>query len=148
MIRILIVDDHEHLRGMIRELLEAEEGWQVCGEAADGQAGVEQCIVLKPNLVILDIHLPVLNGLETARQIILLFPRMLILILTMDGSPHFALAVVACGAQGLLVKACATEELVIAVSELLRGERYFPNESKASERKSKSIAAGVALKVK
>jgi DNA-binding NarL/FixJ family response regulator len=61
--------------------------------------------------------------------------------LTMDGSPHFALAVMACGAQGLLVKARATEDLVIAVSALLRGERYFPNDSNASTPKSKSKAA-------
>jgi DNA-binding NarL/FixJ family response regulator len=133
MIRILIVDDHEHLRGMIRALLEAEKGWQVCGEAADGRAGVDQCVLLRPNLVILDIHMPVRNGLEAAREMILL--------LTMDGSPHFALAVTACGAQGLLVKARATEDLVIAVSALLRGERYFPSDGNASTPKSKSIAA-------
>ena len=142
MIRILIVDDHVHIRGMIRALLESEKGWQVCGEAADGQAGIDQCVLLRPNLVILDIHMPVRNGLEAAREIILLFPRMLILALTMDGSPHFALAVMACGAQGLLVKALATEDLVIAVSALLRGERYFPNDGKASTPKSKSTAAG------
>jgi two-component system, NarL family, nitrate/nitrite response regulator NarL len=142
MIRILIVDDHVHIRGMIRALLESENGWQVCGEAADGQAGIDQCVLLRPNLVILDIQMPVRNGLEAAREIILLFPRMLILALTMDGSPHFALAVMACGARGLLVKARATEELVIAVSALLRGERYFPNDGNAIMLKSKSIAAG------
>jgi len=125
MIRILIVDHFEHIRGMLRTLLEAEEGWQVCGEAADGQAAIDQCMLLQPTLVVLDIHMPVRNGLETAREIILLFPQMLILILTMDGSPHFALAAVASGAQGLLVKARASEELVPAVSTLLRGERYF-----------------------
>jgi DNA-binding NarL/FixJ family response regulator len=141
MIRILIVDDHEHIRCMIRALLEAEKGWQVCGEAADGRAGIDQCVLLEPNLVVLDIHMPVRNGLEAAREIILLFPRMLILLLTMDGSPHFALAVMACGAQGLLVKARATEDLVIAVSALLRGERYFPKDGNASTPKSKSIAA-------
>ena len=68
MIRILIVDDHEHIRGMIRALLEAEKGWQVCGEAADGRAGIDQCVLLEPNLVILDIHVPVRNGLEAARE--------------------------------------------------------------------------------
>ena len=125
MIRILIVDNYEHIRGMIRALLEAEEGWQVCGEAADGQEAVDQCVLLKPNLVLLDIHMPVRNGLDAAREIFLRFPRMLILILTMDGSSHFALAAVACGAQGLVVKARANEDLVMAVSALLRGERYF-----------------------
>jgi two-component system, NarL family, nitrate/nitrite response regulator NarL len=129
MMRILIVDDYEHIRGMIRALLEAEEGWQVCGEAANGQAAIDQCVLLKPDLVILDIHMPVRNGLEAAREILLRFPSMLVLVLTIDGSSHFALAAVACGAQGLLVKARASEDLVTAVSTLLRGERYFCEDS-------------------
>jgi DNA-binding NarL/FixJ family response regulator len=140
MIRILIVDHYEHIRGMLRALLEAEEGWQVCGEAADGQAAIDQCALLQPAMVVLDIHMPVRNGLETAREITLLFPQMLILILTMDGSPHFALAAVACGAQGLMVNARASEELVLAVSKLLRGERYFSgtaNSQSAQVRASK-----------
>jgi len=125
MIRILIVDNYEHIRGMIRALLEAEEGWQVCGEAVDGQGAIDQCALLKPTLIILDIHMTVRNGLEAAREIFRKFPRMLILLLTIDGSAHFALAAVACGAQGLLVKARASEDLVTAVSALLRGEKYF-----------------------
>ena len=125
MIRILIVDKYAHLRDMIRALVETEEGWQVCGEASDGQEAVDQCVLLKPTLAILDIHMPVRNGLEAAREIFLRFPRMLVLILTLDGSSHFALATVACGAQGLLVKARVSEDLVTAVSALLRGERYF-----------------------
>ena len=125
MIRILIVDNYEHIRGMIRALLEPEEGWQVCGEAADGQGAIDQCVLLKPTLVILDIHMPIRNGLEAARMIFRTFPYMLILLLTIDGSAHFALAAMACGAQGLLVKARASEDLVTAVSALLRGEKYF-----------------------
>jgi DNA-binding NarL/FixJ family response regulator len=137
MIRILIVDDHAYIRGMIRALLEVEEGWQVCGEAADGQVAIDQCALLTPNLVILDIHMPVRNGLEAARVILFQAPRMLILILTTDGSAHFALAAMACGAQGLLTKDRASEDLVMAVSTLLRGERYFP-----SAHDSQSVAAG------
>ena len=125
MIRILIVDNYQHIRGMIRTLLEAEKGWEVCGEAVDGQDAINQCAVLEPTLIVLDIHMPKLNGLDAARQIFLKFPRMLILILTIDGSSHYALAAVACGAQGLLVKTDASDNLVKAVSTLLRGETYF-----------------------
>jgi DNA-binding NarL/FixJ family response regulator len=125
MIRILIVDDHTHIRGMIRALVEVEEGWQVCGEATDGQAAIDQSALLKPNLVILDIHMPVRNGLDAARVILFQFPRMLVLILTTDGSTYFTVAAMACGAQGLVVKDRASEDLVMAVSTLLRGERYF-----------------------
>jgi len=137
MIRILIVDDHTHIRRMIRALLEVEENWLVCGEAANGQAAIDQCALLRPNLVILDIHMPVRNGLEAARVILFQFPRMLVLLLATDGSAHFALAAMACGAQGLLVKDRASEDLVMAVSTLLRGDRYF-----SSDHDSESIASG------
>jgi DNA-binding NarL/FixJ family response regulator len=85
---------------MLRALLEAEEGWQVCGEAADGQAAIDQCVLLQPTLVILNIHMPIRDGLETAREIILLFPQMLILILTMDGSPILRLLPSRLGRRG------------------------------------------------
>jgi DNA-binding NarL/FixJ family response regulator len=123
--RILVVDDYGHIRDMIRAVVEAEEGWQVCGEAVDGQEAIDQCALLTPNVILMDLHMPVRNGLEAAREILLRFPQMLILMLTVDGSSHFAMAAVACGAQGLLVKARAGEDLVTAVSALLRGERYF-----------------------
>jgi DNA-binding NarL/FixJ family response regulator len=125
-IRILIADNYAHIRLMVRALLEAHQGWEVCGEATDGQDAVDQSALLKPQVIILDIHMPVLNGLDAARQILLGLPRMLILILTIDGSSHFALAAAASGAQGLLVKSHATENLVAAVATLLRGEQYFP----------------------
>jgi DNA-binding NarL/FixJ family response regulator len=124
-IRILVVDPFEHIRRMIRALVEAEPEWRVCGEAANGQGAVDQCVLLQPDLVILDIQMPVLNGLEAARQILLQIPRMLILLLTLDESAHFVLAAVACGAQGLVVKGRASEDLVAAVSALLQGGRYF-----------------------
>ncbi len=117
---------------MIRALLEAEEGWQVCGEAADGQEAVDQCVLLKPNLVVLDIHLPLKNGLEAARLIFLQFPQMLILVLTTDDSLHFRLVAAASGAQGILAKSNATQELVPAVAGLLRGERYFRGSTPAA----------------
>jgi DNA-binding NarL/FixJ family response regulator len=125
-IRVLIVDNYEYIRRMVRALLEAEDGWEVCGEAADGQEAIDQCALLQPDLIILDIHMPVLNGLEAAREILLHSPRMRILVLTIDGSSHFASAAAACGAQGLLTKGQASSQLVGAVSTLLRGEKYFP----------------------
>ena len=100
MIRILIVDDHAHIRGMIRALVEAEQGWQVCGEAANEQEAMAQCVLLKPTLIVLDIQMPIRNGLEAAREILILFPGMLILMVTMDESSHFALAAEGCVAQG------------------------------------------------
>jgi two-component system, NarL family, nitrate/nitrite response regulator NarL len=136
MIRILIADDHAYIRRMIRALLEVEESWQVCGEATNGQAAIDQCALLRPNLVILDIHMPVRNGLEAARVILFQFPRMLVLMLATDGSTYFTLAAMACGAQGLVVKDRASEDLVMAVSTLLRGQRSF-----SAAHNSESVAA-------
>jgi DNA-binding NarL/FixJ family response regulator len=110
---------------MIRAWLETESEWRVCGEAVNGQEAIDQSALLRPDLVILDIRMPVLNGLEAARQILLRIPAMLILLLTLDESSHFALAAVACGAHGLLVKGRASEHLVAAVSALLRGGKCF-----------------------
>jgi len=129
MIQILIADACEHIRRLIRGLLQVHEGWEVCGEACNGREAISQCEILKPNLIVLNIHMPVINGLDAARQIFLSFPGMLILILTLDGSTHFALAAANCGAQGILMKSLATNHLVIAVSTLLRGDRYFPSYS-------------------
>lgn len=126
MIRVLIVDNYEYIRRMVRALVEGEHGWEVCGEAANGQEAIDQCALLQPDLIILDIQMPVLNGLEAAREIFLHSPQMRILILTIDGSSYFARAAAGCGAQGLLTKSRATSELVGAVSTLLRGENYFP----------------------
>jgi DNA-binding NarL/FixJ family response regulator len=125
-IHILIVYDCEHLRNMFRALLELQAGWSVCGEATNGREAIDQCALLVPNLIVLDMKMPVTNGLDAARQIFHKFPKMLILVLTLDSSPHFALAAAACGAQGLLMKSLASEHLVEAISTLLRGDRYFP----------------------
>jgi DNA-binding NarL/FixJ family response regulator len=125
-IRILIVDDHGHIRRLVRVLVEAEEGWLVCGEAADGSQAIDQCELLAPHLVILDIRMPVQNGFDTSHEIHRRFPQILVLILTTDESSHFAFAAAACGAKGFLSKARATDHLVAAVSTLLRGKTYFP----------------------
>lgn len=72
---------------MLRVLLEAEQGWAVCGEAADGQQAIDQSELLTPRVIILDIHMPVMNGFEATRRIHLRSPETLILILTSDESP-------------------------------------------------------------
>jgi DNA-binding NarL/FixJ family response regulator len=130
-VRILIVDDHAHIRRIVRVLLEAEEGWVVCGEAADGQQAIDQSKLLDPQVIVLDLHMPLVNGFEAARIIHLRSPKTLILALTTDESAHFARAAAASGAFGFMPKAHTTDHLVTAISSLLRGERYFsPQEAK------------------
>ena len=85
-LRILIADDHEVVRHGLRALLEAREGWEICGEGVDGRDAVAKAAQLKPDLVILDIGMPNLNGLDAARQILRAEPRTTVLILTIDES--------------------------------------------------------------
>jgi DNA-binding NarL/FixJ family response regulator len=87
-LRILIADDYEVVRCGVRALLQEHEGWEVCGEAVDGRDAVTKAAQLRPNLVILDIGMPNLNGLEAARQILYGAPETPVLILTMDQSQH------------------------------------------------------------
>ena len=124
MLRVLIADDHEVARRGIRALLEAHPGWEVCGEAKDGREAVELAHTLKPDLILLDIGMPNLNGLEAARQILAASPEATILILTMQDSDHVVREVLRAGARGFLLKSDAGRDLVAAV-EALQGQRTF-----------------------
>jgi len=85
-LRILVADDHQSVRGLVCGVLAAQEDWLVCGEATNGREGVEMALQLKPDVVILDISMPELNGLEAARQILTTMPQTNVVILTMyDG---------------------------------------------------------------
>jgi DNA-binding NarL/FixJ family response regulator len=125
MLRILIADDHEVARGGIRALLESHPGWEVCGEAKDGREAVEFASQLNPDLILLDIGMPNLNGLEAARQILAAAPEVAILILTMHDSDQVVREVLRAGARGFLLKSDAGRELVAAVEALQRQRTFF-----------------------
>ena len=127
MTRILIVDDQPHIRKLVRGFLKNEAGWEICGEAADGQQAVEQAEALKPQVILLDIQLPVMNGFDAAKQILMASPRVLILILSIHQEAHYAQGAKDCGARGFLPKHHVAEHLVPAVAALLRGELHFPS---------------------
>ncbi|HXM95675.1 MAG TPA: response regulator transcription factor [Candidatus Dormibacteraeota bacterium] len=126
--RLLVVDDHEPVRRLVRTLLEAQEEWEVCGEAVNGQHALEQCELLQPNAIILDITMPVMNGFDVARHVVRKYPEISILFLTIDDSLHVARSAALCGAHGFLSKARASDHLVTAITSLLRGEKYFHTE--------------------
>ena len=125
MLRILIADDHEVARRGICALLESHAGWEVCAEAKDGRDAVELAASLKPDIVLLDIGMPNLNGLEAARQISALAPGVAILILTMHDSDNMVREVLRAGARGFLLKSDAGRDLVSAVDALQRQRTFF-----------------------
>jgi DNA-binding NarL/FixJ family response regulator len=116
--RILIVDDYEVVRRGIRTLLEAERGWEVCGEAGTGPAAVEAAARLTPDMVILDLGLPELHGLEVTRRILQRRPDTEVLVLTMHASEELIRQVIRAGAHGYVLKSDAGEQLVTAVRSL------------------------------
>jgi DNA-binding NarL/FixJ family response regulator len=123
--RVLIADDHEIVRHGLRSLLQGHEGWEVCGEAVDGRDAVEKATQLQPDLVILDIGMPNLNGLDAARQILQNEPQIRVLILTIDESEQLIRQVVEAGARGFLLKSDAARDLVTAVEALQRNRTFF-----------------------
>ena len=124
-LRILIADDHEVARQGIRALLESHPGWEVCAEAKDGREAVELATNSKPDIVLLDIGMPNLNGLDAARQILAMSPAIRILILTMHDAEQVVREVLAAGARGFVLKSDAARDLVAAVDALQHRGTFF-----------------------
>jgi DNA-binding NarL/FixJ family response regulator len=124
-VRILIADDHELFRrGLAAELTQVP-GWVVAGEAANGRDAVELAAALKPDLVVLDLTMPELNGLEAARKIISANPAARVLILTAHESEQLVREVLSAGAQGYVLKSDAGRILIAALQSLLDGRSFF-----------------------
>ena len=127
--RILIADDHEIVRRGLRVLLQNREGWEICGEANDGMDAVSKVLQLKPDLAILDIKMPKLNGLEATRQIMQHEPQTAVLVLTIDESEHVFREAVKAGAKGFLHKSEAARSLKDAVESLQRGQQFVTSQN-------------------
>ena len=123
--RILVADDHEVVRRGLCALLRNQPEWDVCGEAADGREAVVRVLSLKPDVVIMDIGMPNLNGLEATRQILKMNPLVKVLILTLHDSDQVVQEVLNAGARGFLLKTDAARDLVAAVDALRRDKIYF-----------------------
>lgn len=125
-VRILIVDDHEIVRAGVCSILSSRKDIEVCGEAGNGKEAVEKAIELKPDLIILDITMPVLSGFDASIRIRKVLPNVPILILSMHDSQTVRQACRRAGAQGYVSKMKAAEILLRAVDLLVRGGTFFP----------------------
>jgi len=123
--RILVVDDNPSVRHYLRAILEQQVAWRVCGEARTGTEALHKVLESPPDLILLDYQMPDLNGVDVARQICELFPRIPILMVTLHLSKQLAEAARLAGVRG----ACAKQDIgsvVEAVEVLLRNQTYFP----------------------
>ena len=124
-LRILLADDHDVVRRGLRSLVEAQAGWEVCGEAATGREAVEKAGRLRPHVVIMDITMPELNGLEATRQIRKAVPETQVLVLTVHESEELLAEALRAGAHGCMLKSDAGRELVSAIEALSQGKPFF-----------------------
>ena len=125
MTRILIADDHDVVRLGLRAILEEQPGWEVVGEAADGLEAVERASATRPDVVVLDYALPVLNGVEATRQIRARVPRAEVLIFTMHDTDALVRDALEAGARGFLLKSDAKRFLISAVETLAVHKPFF-----------------------
>src|SRR6202167_3034975 len=124
-LRILIADDHEVVRRGLSALLQSHDGWEVCGDAKDGREAVEKAKELKPDVVILDVGMPNLNGLAATRQLLQQNPQQKVIVLTITDSDQVIREALDAGARGFVLKSDAARDLVTAVEAVQRNRMFF-----------------------
>jgi DNA-binding NarL/FixJ family response regulator len=124
-LRILIADDHDLMRRGLKALLESHPGWTICAEAHTGREAVAKAEELKPDIVILDISMPELNGVEAARRILKSLPNAEILVLSVHYSDQLIRDILAAGVRGYIVKSDSDRDLVVAVEALANHKPFF-----------------------
>ena len=124
-LRVLLVDDHEMIRAGVRSVLEKHADVEIVGEAGDGRAAVRLAARVKPDVVITDVSMPELNGIEATRQILAENPDVRVIILSMHGEGQHVTEALKAGASGYLLKNSAAEELGLAVGAVARGKVYL-----------------------
>ena len=149
--KILIVDDHYVVRQGVRAILAERPEWEICGEAATGEEAVDAATTLRPDVVILDVTMPGISGLDAASRIIALGTGARILIFTMHESQRMAADVREAGAHGLVQKSQAARDLILAVERLLAGDSFFalepevqPDDKKAAKAAPNSSVSSYA----
>ena len=129
-ISVLIVDDHANLRMGLASLLNAKSGIEVVGDAANGRTGIQKVLKLHPDVVIMDLMMPGMDGTETTRQLLAKAPGSKVLILTTFGTSDGITHAIEAGAKGAVMKNCDFDELVTAIRTVAKGEEYLSPEIK------------------
>jgi DNA-binding NarL/FixJ family response regulator len=124
-LRILLGDDHTLLRNGLRKILQERADWEVVAEAGDGREAMRLSLEVQPDIAILDIGMPLLNGIEATRQIVKRLPDLRILILSMHANEAYIIQALKAGAKGYLLKDSADTELIRGVAAVSNGKSYF-----------------------
>ena len=124
-LRILLGDDHTLVRHGLRKILEERPDWQVVAEAGDGREAVRQALALHPDVAVLDIGMPLLNGIEATRQIVRRNPEIHVLILSMHASEAYVTRALQAGATGYMLKDSADADLMVGVASVAAGKSFF-----------------------
>jgi DNA-binding NarL/FixJ family response regulator len=124
-LRLLLADDHALFRQGLRKILEEQPEWEIVGEADNGRAAAKKAIALEPAVAVLDIGMPVLNGIDACRQIVHKAPKVRVLILSMYSDEAYVTRALNAGATGYLLKDSAGKELIRAIAAVAQGTSYF-----------------------
>ncbi|HEV3207232.1 MAG TPA: response regulator transcription factor [Terriglobales bacterium] len=130
-VRVLIADDHEVMRLGIRNLLGSRPGWSVCAEASNGEEALEKTLQFRPDVIIMDITMPVMNGLEAANRIWKQQPEIPVILFSLHLSQDLLPHLVTRGVRGAVAKADAARDLIQAVETVLAGGTFFPDRKPA-----------------
>jgi DNA-binding NarL/FixJ family response regulator len=146
--KILIVDDHEVVRQGIRTILRARPQWEICGEAVNGKDAIDKARTLEPDVIIMDITMPEMSGIEATREITKLKLPAAVLVFTMHESKNLAATVQDAGARGFVLKSHAARDLLDALEALLGGGTFFGGDTgKTSKAKEESGKPGFSFRV-
>jgi DNA-binding NarL/FixJ family response regulator len=127
-LRLVVADDHSLMRRGICDLLESEPGWEVVAEAGNGREAVEAVAKAKPDVLVIDLAMPELNGLTATREILRFFPKTEVVLLTMHNTDQAIREVLESGARGYVLKSDAEQDLITAVKAVAAGKPFFtPN---------------------
>ena len=124
-VRLLLVDDHQIMRQGLRLMIESERDMEVVAQASNGQEAMKLAFELRPNLILMDVNMPGLNGIDATTQILARLPETKILALSMHSNRKFVLGMFKAGASGYMLKDCAFEELIRAIRTLTAGQMYL-----------------------